>query len=560
MIIDEKIVVQNYKCFDSIGGGFEKIYPINIIIGKNNSGKSSLIDLIKFVIEGKEDFMSGGRDGSNPEVLISFKLTKDYIIRVFKNYYGDSDLGLDNRYRLVGKLYTYKKVYKDQNRYSHIDADIRKDETSPLYSLTEFIESPFKDKLFCNITAERDIVPEISNSKITLSPNGTGATNYIQQILNRTNKDSLLIENELLKELNNIVNPDIKFTRILVQQRDDDKWELFFEDYHRKRIALSKMGSGIKTILLVLLNLIVRPKIENKEKYSYVFAFEELENNLHPSLQRRLYNYIIAYSEANINNKVYFFLTTHSNVVIDAFGTNENAQLLHVENDGNKSTVNTILSSIHTKKAIHDLGIKASDILQSNGVIWVEGPSDRNYLNKWLGILAPDLKEGLHYSIMFYGGRLLANLSFDWEWFNKEVIPLLKINTNAFVVIDRDGKTPIARLNDTKIRINNEIGDNNCWITKGREIENYLSDLTISRWLKDKHGFESSFNNDKNCKIEENISKSNDKIKLQYNLSKTLYSAEIVDYINKDSMDVLDLKVRLEVLIKRIREWNHDTI
>ena len=37
MIIDEKIIVKNYKCFDETGGGFDKIYPINVIIGKNNS-------------------------------------------------------------------------------------------------------------------------------------------------------------------------------------------------------------------------------------------------------------------------------------------------------------------------------------------------------------------------------------------------------------------------------------------------------------------------------------------------------------------------------------------
>ena len=32
---------------------------------------------------------------------------------------------------------------------------------------------------------------------------------------------------------------------------------------------------------------------------------------------------------------------------------------------------------------VDDLGIKASDILQSNGIIWVEGPSDRIYINKF---------------------------------------------------------------------------------------------------------------------------------------------------------------------------------
>jgi predicted ATP-dependent endonuclease of OLD family len=313
------------------------------------------------------------------------------------------------------------------------------------------------------------------------------------------------------------------------------------------------MGSGIKTILLVLLNLITRPEIENTPKGSYVFAFEELENSLHPALQRRLYKYIKKYCEDNFS---YFFITTHSNIIIDTFGTYENAQLVHVFNDGEKSVANTVLSYSGSKHLLNDLGLRASDILQSNGVIWVEGPSDRNYLNKWLEILAPDLNEGTHYSIMFYGGRLLANLTFDFDWFNIEVIPLLKINKNAFVIIDRDGSSPSSKLNETKKRISQEIGDNHCWITKGREIENYLPDEVISKWLLEKYNYTSHFINNKDLKMEENIANSNDKIKIKYNLSKTVYSSEIIKFIDKTSIEVMDLKDSLEKVIFHIREWN----
>jgi hypothetical protein len=48
----------------------------------------------------------------------------------------------------------------------------------------------------------------------------------------------------------------------------------------------------------------------------------------------------------------------------------------------------------------------ASDILLSTCIVLVEGPSDRLYLNYWIKGIAPDLEEGTHYSIMFYGGRL----------------------------------------------------------------------------------------------------------------------------------------------------------
>jgi len=557
MIYNDKIVVKNYKCFDSSGGGFEKILPINLIIGKNNSGKSSLIDLIQFLIEKHKGFIEIGRDNSSPEVLIEHKLTEHEISRTFSSSTSGGGIPGSNFFEygkgFIDKAYTYKLDEKKAKTFVNINAEFVGPARQYIDDLAKVIEEPLAGKFFCNISAERDISPEISNAEIAFLPNGVGATNAIQQILNRTNRDSRLIEQKLLEELNTIINPDIKFTRILVQLRDNNQWEIFFEDANKKSIALSKMGSGIKTVLLVLLNLIVKPDIENRNRDSYVFAFEELENNLHPSLQRRLYNYIREYSEKHSSC---FFLTTHSNVVIDAFGTYENSQLIHVTNDGNKSISSTILSYNGTKQILNDLGIKASDILQCNGVIWVEGPSDRNYLNKWIEILAPELKEGLHYSIMFYGGRLLSNLSFDFDWFNREVIPLLKINRNAFVVIDRDGKSISEKINDTKSRIANEIGEGHSWITKGREIENYLSDKTIYGWLLDKQGYESNFVNNKDIKLEDNIISSNEKIKLKYNLSKTVFSSEIVDYIKSDSIDVLDLRENLLNLINKINNWN----
>lgn len=557
MLLNNKISIRNYKCFDSSGGGFEKILPINLIIGKNNSGKSSLIELIRFIVEKKKEIIEGGRDNSSPEVIIEHKLTEEEISRVFSSSTSGGGIPGRNFFeygkQFINKIYTYKLEEKGKKSFVQINAEYVNESRKLIDQLSGVIVEPLSGKIFCNIAAERDIVPEGTNADIVFTPNGSGATNAIQQIINRTNRDSRLIEQELLNELNTIINPDIIFTRILVQLKDNNQWEIFFEDANKKSIALSKMGSGIKTVLLVLLNLVVRPVIENKNRDSYIFAFEELENNLHPSLQRRLYNYIRKYSE---NHSSYFFLTTHSNVVIDAFGTDKNSQLIHVSNDGDKSSSATILSYNGTKQILNDLGIKASDILQCNGVIWVEGPSDRNYLNSWLEILAPDLKEGLHYSIMFYGGRLLANLTFDFEWFNNEVIPLLKINKNAFVVLDRDGKTMNAKINDTKTRITQEIGGNNSWITKGREIENYLSDKTIANWLLEKHGFKSNFSNDKNTKLEDNISNSNKAINLKYNSSKTIYSSEISQYIDKDSLDVLDLKENILNLIDKIKDWN----
>lgn len=66
---------------------------------------------------------------------------------------------------------------------------------------------------------------------------------------------------------------------------------------------------------------------------------------------------------------------------------------------------------------------------------------------------------------MFYGGKLLSHLSADLEYLQEELIPLFKINRNAFVIIDSDITSNKKEINKTKQRIKSEIGEQNCWIT-----------------------------------------------------------------------------------------------
>ena len=50
-LYDFKMVIRNYKCFGEEGAGFEALYPINLIIGRNNSSKSSLLELVDYVTQ-----------------------------------------------------------------------------------------------------------------------------------------------------------------------------------------------------------------------------------------------------------------------------------------------------------------------------------------------------------------------------------------------------------------------------------------------------------------------------------------------------------------------------
>jgi hypothetical protein len=95
----------------------------------------------------------------------------------------------------------------------------------------------------------------------------------------------------------------------------------------------------------------------------------------------------------------------------------------------------------------------------------------------------PALVEGVHYySIMFYGGRLLSHLSAKDPEVN-EFISLRSLNRYISVVIDSDRATARGKLNETKRRVRDEfdVGPGFAWVTKGREIENYLPKEIVAK-------------------------------------------------------------------------------
>src|SRR5688572_17327858 len=79
-LTDFSLKVSNFKCFADEPQGFDTLKPINIIIGRNNSGKSTLLDLMAYAtrpssIEGR------GHKGRPPAVFISTTLTEDHFSR-----------------------------------------------------------------------------------------------------------------------------------------------------------------------------------------------------------------------------------------------------------------------------------------------------------------------------------------------------------------------------------------------------------------------------------------------------------------------------------------------
>ena len=149
---------------------------------------------------------------------------------------------------------------------------------------------------------------------------------------------------------------------------------------------------------------------------------------------------------------------------------------------------------------------------------------------------------------MYYGGRLLSHYSASEEE-QSDFINILLTNKNSAILMDSDIKEEGKTINTTKQRIVDEFSKNDdfCWITAGREIENYIHENVVN-WkyptvIRERIGIYSDFKDyivDSEPWFESN--------KVQFAKSLTFET---------EDLNILDLKEKITELVNVIQKWNN---
>ena len=258
------IKARNLKCFGDTFQGIDAISPMNIIIGRNNTGKTSLLDMIYFAktAHADEDLY---HKGIEPQALITVNVNETIRKSLLAHRSNDGAyvLKLNKAFTERTTAWLLNPGGKLQPKPDLGTVPMHETFATALYDdIHRIAHLPFQDMSIIRLAADRDIVPEIDQSfesPITdadLRPTGEGATRILARMLQRPNHNHRrLIETEVLDALNFIYEVDGTFDRIYAlhdKLGGKETWEVYLA-YGATTVALSKMGSGVKTVLLVLL-------------------------------------------------------------------------------------------------------------------------------------------------------------------------------------------------------------------------------------------------------------------------------------------------------------------
>ena len=404
---------------------------INVLIGKNNSGKSVFVKSIYQLQNQKSledsDIRIGERDAS---IEFRFKNYDHKLVKIQCPYEDNLEGYLKNFHydivriefnRGIVNVSKEPKIFRKGNSscLSMPFSDKEPDNyIYPLLSKRKFVNY--------NVLVSQEIVSKVDDT----------FNNIIGKVDNLTNP-SMLAHRKYQEKCKDILGFDI----FSYQVRDGKNAGYFYKDADAF-IPINLMGDGTLNIIEFLVYLCVA---ENR-----LFLIEEPESDIHPGALKKLLNLII---EKSANNQ--FIITTHSNIVMKYLGAEQDSKIFHFTLSNNSDIPNTSIREVGSitqerRAVLEELGYDLFDYdIYSAWLILEESSAERIIRDLIIPWFFPRLSCKLR--TIAAGG--IGEVEPKFNEFNRLFLflhlePMYKNKAWVFVDGDSVGKTTIRNLQD----------------------------------------------------------------------------------------------------------------
>ena len=264
---------------------------INIFIGANNSGKSTILNCIfnlqRNGVITPTDITLGEQNG---EIILSFEGNHlSYIPDI-----------VGRNQKLIYYPETNQRIIKSSNGLQQTLNIIQEVEPNNLIY-------PYLSKR--KVATFSDAINEQNANSVT-----GNFTNLFSKIDRLVTPEFQPANSQYLKACDDILG-----FRISSLAKGAGKQSVYFVN-NLEHIPITSMGEGIANILGLITDLCVA---DNK-----IFLIEEPENDIHPKALKGLLNLIVEKSSTN-----QFFISTHSNIVMKYLGGIENAKIFNLKSE-----------------------------------------------------------------------------------------------------------------------------------------------------------------------------------------------------------------------------------
>lgn len=301
MSIINSLEIKNFKCLKNFH--IENLKPITLLSGKNNAGKTTLLDAIYFA-----------NKVNKPDMLIKLHNTRGIQLNKLtpENLWGDFfyDRNLELPCHIdeyfLGKKYSLLVQTKKTNDSSNLQLKTTENIISSVNYPSLIADVAFeevKGRVTTSITGESSINQNVSgNLKAFSFPNVIYLDthkSYNPSIIEYFGKIDIEGKTGQIVEVLKIIEPAIKELSVVVIGGMSQIFAL--TDNSSRKTPLKSMGDGLNRLLEMIITVIANP--------NSIILIDEIENGFHYSIHKDLWKVL---GKAALSANSQLIATTHS--------------------------------------------------------------------------------------------------------------------------------------------------------------------------------------------------------------------------------------------------------